>query len=56
MFGASLDSRRLAKALRLVEAVNDRLALQRLQTLVDGLLTTRADERLPKTCAEHTSF
>ena len=59
VFGASPDSRRLARALRLVESVtiveaDDRLALARLQALVDRLLTSHADERF--SCAEHTSF
>jgi DNA-binding transcriptional ArsR family regulator len=61
VFGASPDSQRLARAVRLVESVtlveaNDRLSLQRLQTLVDGLLASQATSAFPKTCAEHTSF
>jgi hypothetical protein len=59
VFGSSADSRRLTKAVRLVEAVtnldaDDRLTLQRLKKLVDSLLTPREDERF--SCAEHTSF
>jgi hypothetical protein len=59
VFGSSADSRRLTRAVRLVEAVtnveaNDRLTLQRLQTLVDSLLMPRGDARF--SCAEHTSF
>jgi hypothetical protein len=51
VFGSSVDSRRLSRALKLLEAVtivetSDRLALQRLQTLVGGLLTSRGAERL----------
>jgi hypothetical protein len=51
VFGSSPDSRRLARAMKLVEAVtiveaDDRLALARLQALVDRLLTSPAAERL----------
>jgi hypothetical protein len=59
VFGSSPDSRRLARAMKLVEAVtiveaDDRLALARLQALVDRLLTSHADEQF--SCVQHTSF
>jgi hypothetical protein len=44
---------KLVEAVTIVEA-DDRVALARLQALVDRLLTSQADERF--SCVEHTSF